>query len=350
MNQLPIVIFNFRIADLLEEVTKRTSYIGKMRGTENLPHMLDVMALTSGEDFLFNEFVEDAASETYDWLKAFGKKVKHSYHGKCEIKEVVQYKNHGLYVTLEGEEAELCTPYKVENIAVDDDLTDAEKIYVTVPSVDMRSMIEEVNVEVTYTFTVRTVLDGILSLRETQKHVSNKTLAKGGISSYLDDSLASNGLYIPFDFYESGGVHKLQGVDVQITIEVTPVMTGDIETYTYIEYHNDLNHTEQFDVYQANSDCTNITWKAHADILPLDPRGQIAFILERTSVFNENLIHSIDRNIKEAIVNYVIYRWFEYVNLQEAEKFYLKFEGYAHKAQLGMNSETDIQQRKYKLF
>ena len=40
MENLPVVVFSYKIDDLLEEVTKRTSYIGKMRGTEQELHLL----------------------------------------------------------------------------------------------------------------------------------------------------------------------------------------------------------------------------------------------------------------------------------------------------------------------
>ena len=58
---------------------------------------------------------------------------------------------------------------------------------------------------------------------------------------------------------------------------------------------------------------------------------------------------SIDRNIKEALVNYIIWRWFEYTNPQEADRFYVKFEAYASEAKNGMDSEREIMQRTYNI-
>jgi hypothetical protein len=73
-------------------------------------------------------------------------------------------------------------------------------------------------------------------------------------------------------------------------------------------------------------------------------------MLERCEHFDENKVFSIDRNIKEAILNYVIYRWYEFVNEAEADKYYLKFEDYAYKAKVGMNSTVKPIQRRYNTF
>jgi hypothetical protein len=62
-----------------------------------------------------------------------------------------------------------------------------------------------------------------------------------------------------------------------------------------------------------------------------------------------NLMSSIDRNIKEALVNYIIWRWFEYTNTGEADRFYLKFESYASEAKNGMDSERRIMKRTYNI-
>ena len=117
-----------------------------------------------------------------------------------------------------------------------------------------------------------------------------------------------------------------------------------------MEYRTDFSDDSVFDVYQVKYDCTDSDWRDVSTKLAVDPRGSIVFILERTGHFDLNLLPSIDRYIKEAVVNYVIFRWFEYVNAPEAANFYVKFEDYAHKAQVGMNSETKILQRKSRLF
>lgn len=70
--------FTFTDADILKEVTKRTSFLGKSRGTEQQAHLLDRLSLTEGESFLFDEFMDDAITEVYDWIKAFGRGINNA--------------------------------------------------------------------------------------------------------------------------------------------------------------------------------------------------------------------------------------------------------------------------------
>lgn len=65
----------------------------------------------------------------------------------------------------------------------------------------------------------------------------------------------------------------------------------------------------------------------------------ITYNLQPREWWDRNAFSGVERNIKEALVNFIIYRWFEYVNPAESEAFFNKFEDYAHKAQLGMNAE-----------
>jgi hypothetical protein len=133
-------------------------------------------------------------------------------------------------------------------------------------------------------------------------------------------------------------------------IEQPIVQPTKIKKGTYVEYHNNPDNPDDYEVYQVNVDCTTSNWKDYACKLAVDPRGCIVYILEHSCNMDMNLMSSIDRNIKEALVNYIIYKWFEYTNPQEAQIFYLKYEDYGREAKIGMDSEKKILQRNYKLF
>lgn len=485
--ELPIAIFSYRVNDLLEEVTKRTSYLGKMRGNENIPTMLDSLALTSGEDFLFNEFLEDAVSETYDWLKAFGRKIKHAVSCDIKYQEHKLFKNSGLKFTIDTKEANINEDIKLKTtFSVSEEATaelypssssnktwiknylkrylseedanvlmnqgiilfldDQDHNYihsVTVQGIDrvfkvyrnreldngdlawegdgvvmyietssfsigdemwsdtadftiidieereyrlpMWNMYdnyifqnevegvglrikdgdslgkidvragwasvstqhtqEEVKCKVTIRYTIKSILEGYGETEETKIFASEYTLHGDDVD--LNPSRLLEG----FEWVEMGDKHTIQSVECRIAVtDVTPFDILDIKAGDYVEYHYDFNNLDAFKVYKVVKDCTNADWLANADLLASDYRENVTFVLERTSYFDDNMIGNVDRNIKEALVNYIIWRWFEYVNVPEADKFYLKFEDYAHKAQLGMNSETKPIQRKYKLF
>lgn len=72
-------IFSYDRSDIMLEVKKRSSYIGKMRGDENNPNFIDRMSLTDGESFLSDEMIEDAVEQVYEWLQAFGRGVDTPY-------------------------------------------------------------------------------------------------------------------------------------------------------------------------------------------------------------------------------------------------------------------------------
>lgn len=75
--------------------------------------------------------------------------------------------------------------------------------------------------------------------------------------------------------------------------------------------------------------------------------GNVQFTLQPRTWWDRNAFTRVERYIKEALVNYILWKWFEYVNPQEAQPFFDKFEDYAHKAQLGMNAENGTLERRF---
>lgn len=75
--------FTYLESDILKEVEKRTSYLGKMRETEKNANLIDRMSLTAGESFLAKEFLEDAREQVYDWLRAFGRDIEDA----CKVED-----------------------------------------------------------------------------------------------------------------------------------------------------------------------------------------------------------------------------------------------------------------------
>lgn len=67
--------------------------------------------------------------------------------------------------------------------------------------------------------------------------------------------------------------------------------------------------------------------------------GNIVFTLQPRVWWDRQAFSTVERYLKEALINYVLYRWYEYTNIQEAPLYLAKFEDYAYKAQLGMNAE-----------
>lgn len=342
MNTLPVATFNYNIDALLEEVTKRTSYTGMMRGTEQEPYLVDRMSLTSGENFMFKEFLEEAVHETYDWVKAFGRNIPAYDKIVSEYEDVPIYKDYGVRMVDEnGNDMKFG-----EEIKLDADFMPMlnNSIQVTFGEIAFKKGINsaDAKVKVKWKLVVHSVLGGELDTVETVFATSN-----------YDTNLPLHieRIKFPFEFQEAtGDTHVIKKVELYVYAEPYPNTITNIKKGTYVEYRTDFGDDSIFDLYKVNADCTNADWMNHSSKLNYDPRGCVVYMLERKEHFDENMIPSVDRALKEAIINRIIYLWFEYVNAPEAEKYLLKFEDYGHKAQLGMNTRTKDIQRKYKLF
>lgn len=340
MSQLPTLIFSYRVEDILDEVTKRTSYIGKMRSTDQEPYVVDRLSLTKGEGFMFSEFLEDAVSQTYDWLKAFGRKIPMYDKIVLKYEDMKMIKDYGAQMKIGGNDANLNEKIKIniEGLVKEDDST------LTVghsPIVLTNDSGESINASVEHTLVLHTTLND-KPVTKTIEYVKSNSVDAG--SSWLFEAEE-----IPFEFTEDGYEHKIDYAELDVFVTVSPVEVKPIKKDTYVEYHTDFSDDSVFDVYQVNASCTNADWLDYACKLAVDPRGCVIFILERSCNMDMNMISSIDRNIKEAIVDFIIYKWFEYTNVSESEAFYNKFEFYAREAKNGMDSEKNIMQRKYNI-
>lgn len=336
----PIVIFSYKIDDLLEELTKRTSYMGKMRGSEQEPLMIDRLSLTQGEHFMFTEFLHDAVSNTYEWLQAFGRNVK--YSNKCDIvyEDCPIYKDFGATLTVGGGSQLFGKWIKVSSFNHSD--IGGGVISYDCEDIKIDSLKEKVKVVLNFRYTVYSLLDGL----ECKTLVEDRRIFNLPVG---DDEVIQGGSY-PFECNEHGDYHNIYRVDMEVKCETLPTTIVALKKGQYVEHRTDFSNDSVFDVYQILRDCTNEDWKDNADKLEYDPRGSVVFMLECCEYFDENKVFSIDRNIKEAIINYILFRWYEFVLPTEYQNYYLKFEDYAYKAKVGMNSTVKLIQRKHNTF
>lgn len=79
----------------------------------------------------------------------------------------------------------------------------------------------------------------------------------------------------------------------------------------------------------------------------IDTNGNVFFNLQPRPWWARNEFSSVESDIKNAVIEYIIYAWFEIVNAQEAELHYAKFEKYAHSAQMGMNKSDGVLERRF---
>lgn len=68
-NDLPKLHFNYRLAELQEDVERTTSYLGKFRNTDKAVHLQDRIAMTKDESNLFTPFAKEIGLQVYDEFK-----------------------------------------------------------------------------------------------------------------------------------------------------------------------------------------------------------------------------------------------------------------------------------------
>lgn len=340
MANIPTVIFSYRVDDILEEITKRTSKLGQMRTAEG-PSLVDRLSLTRGEDFMFSEFLEDAVSQTYDWLKAFGRKIPMYEKIVLKYEDMEIYKDYGVSMDIAGEKKDFDTEMRVKVLSFNtDNISTIEVKHEELNLLKERNKDVNVNVLIHHRLVSHLIVGGVDAINESE-YTKTVNMSTG-------DSYTSGLEEIYFNVKEPERF-DVKSLELYITATVLPVNIQPIKSNTYVEYHTDFGDESVFDVYQTNVNCTTANWKDYSCKLAIDPRDKIVFILENSCNMDMNLMSSIDRNIKEALVNYIIWRWFEYTNPQEADRFYVKFEAYASEAKNGMDSEREIMQRTYNI-
>lgn len=68
-NDLPKLHFNYRLAELQEDVERTTSYLGKFRRTESAAHLQDLIAMTKDESNMFTPIAKEVALSVFDEFK-----------------------------------------------------------------------------------------------------------------------------------------------------------------------------------------------------------------------------------------------------------------------------------------
>lgn len=66
---------SYSMTTIQEEISKRTSYLGKNRSAEDTPHLLDLLHMSKDETDLFTTFMQTAMADVYDAVGKYGKRI-----------------------------------------------------------------------------------------------------------------------------------------------------------------------------------------------------------------------------------------------------------------------------------
>ena len=330
--------FIFKIPAIRTLVEKRTTMLGANRSTEDEPHLVDRLSMTKGEGFLFDDFLEEAVSETYNWIRAFGRNVRKAYaiYPNGELHTVK--KNNGVYIDMDGENHGL----SFSNGAVVNTVQDSgliETIQATIPDIHIRiGDAEQVRCRIYLRFTTGVAGTPIADSMRELVNASTDTITEdtniGGVYQF--------GYMKMNDDFGQHVIKSVDGFDIELD-EITPrhitLSKGD-----YIVYQD--GETRKYGILAADYDSLSDSGLIIAEETDVDVRDSIIFRVELPDWQDRNMLPAVQNHLQEAIVNYIIWRWFETVNPREADIYHDKWEAKAHEAQLGLNAEKHVLQRK----
>ena len=321
------------IEDILREAEKRTSVVGKMRGTEKEAHLYDRMALTEGERFLSDEYIKEAAVETYDWIKAFGRGVENAFvqFGDGTLKTV--RKHFGTGITMGGNNYELgIRNYELGsgNTSIGNNPQGFFFIFVTLPQVDITTgdaakVVYRVSVHITV---------GVQGTPFEEERVltQDTTITQ-------DTSLTLYGTTFPYEQTDLGWLmpKSIDSIDIEI-------LSADGASASPVQFTEYDGRYAEGDLAFALKD--GAWYEPEAVWYEKDIRNAVVYTLEIPEWQDGNMLRKVENDLREAIINYVVWRWFETVNPSEAAIYYDKWEEKAHGAQLGLNTEKRVLQRR----
>ena len=333
--------FIFRIADLQQLVERHTSYLGKMRVTDKDLDAADRLSLTEGEDFLFADYLEEATSETYDWIKAFGRNVKDAFLVFPDGEFNVIKEHSGVTIQRDGVSYGERKAFDVLDmnpyIGEQDEVTHTHTLEVD-PSPSIKIAVGDAT-SVTYVirlyYTASVVGTNAISSQYI-KTITNTITSDATISEIETTSDA-----IP----QTHGLTVVTSID-KLEIEVTSYTpaSASYNKGSYVKYIR-LDGSFVYARLAAAYNAANKVEPELKDVCTDDPRGSVVMAVELPDWQDRNMLPAVERYLKDAIAFYIIWRWLETTNPKEAENYYNKYEEKAHQAQLGLNSEATILKR-----
>lgn len=328
--------FIFPIAKLQERLEKHTSTLGKYRSSENMPNMIEQFSFTKAEEFLLDDYLPEAATKTFDWIKAFSRNLSDGYslYHSVPVREV--HDSDKLFISLDGMrigETEARIPLGYEDMYSVEAVEGEEgkfRVTLHLPHLhihkgDAISFAYELCVYYT-TLADETFEDGYIYCKDFS------SLDDVDIEEYSFE------VNVPQDEFNTV-VSRVDGLRVFIP--------GYVPSESYkkgelIDFETTRGE-HYYGIQQSDGDEVKVE-KWYTD----DIRDSIVYRVELPEWQDRNMLPAAEDSLWWALTYYIMYKWFENVNPKEANDYLDKWEKKAHEAQLYLNRENKILQRKSK--
>ncbi len=341
------IVLSYKLEDLQQEVEKRTSYLGRMRSTENSPHLYDKVALTKGETFLYQEYLQNVISEIISYLQPWIRNINNPYiiYPDAPIHNVKH--DLGVYAQWNGQQF-----YKGKNLTI------------TNPQFENGVLTDFIN--------SRLVL-----------HNGNAIIAglkiTIGYTTYIPNTpvinynlILDNGTF-PISFAQQNTIFEDNGTwEINFPLQSTELGNEQIKSVDWIKLEIEASIGQSYSTLSAKKgeyviveypDNTeklfllNNDWQEGvvpltdvATIFDKNYLNAILFNLDMPQWWNNAMLGTAKRQLRETLVNGIIAQWLEIVLPDEAERFALKAQAAIENTIQALNAENKPLNRAYNMF
>ena len=318
--------FWYKTSRLREEVSKRTSFLGKMRGAEGQPHLLDRIALTADEEALFREYLRTAASDVYDMLAPFSTATMSIEHGDTVRME-----------ELDAPQAEL---------VLDAAFTDTYG----------RVMLKAIYNDPLYPYTQRDVtvhMDVRYKTHYTVGGVLFETEKTASVSGPVGRTASSTGVDLRWsvvarftpDLEPAGAVTSAEVFDEVTGISLVGVdvklkSPDSITVGTWVEYVPTSGETLLYKALADTDTNADITDRSLFEPQEADMRDCVVYTLPLPADFDDGALTAADTALRDALVYDIIHLWLLLSYPDEADKYANLYLGSMEKLRVRLQRRT----------
>lgn len=293
-----IVHFWHKIDEIKEEVRKRTSYLGKYRATENIPHLLEQISMTGDEEDIFMPFLRAAAADVFDKLILFTNCDTSAFHFNESLTEVPFINSPDTSVEKQG--------------AATNNGDISQQVKFTFNQFDFTQNKLSVSIKIDYrtSFTLIGQSNRIMN----DKSVVIDHVVGSGLSGLNNESIET--ITFTPELQGAGMVTTEESFDsiTKITIiseEYSPINPIELKKDSYVKYGSKY--------YLVLSDCDS----SDMDIMESDDYSKcVHYMISVPCKFNDNALRPADISLFECLVNLTIFKWLLISYKDEAKTYY----------------------------
>lgn len=323
--------FFYKLKDLQREIEKRTFYLGKFRKSEEAPHLLDLIGMSTDEGDLLYSYINAAMADVYDDINKHTLHIAKDYVFKTHsAQDVITLKavpqptinsnlntNTQLNFTINPDGASATLAGSITFQSTDVELDEVAKNYT---KYDLH-----IDVELDYTTEATSLITGTQS---TPTHVLSYRLNEACLSfdsvnnliiimpQIIEFDVAPQTPFVSNEVVTSVAFKKITGISVT---EKAPTKLNALDVVDY-------NGTQ----YVVKQDTDSSSFDVARDFEPLNTAEDwldgIHYYLEIPNFINETHIHPLDNAILEALCNRVIFKWLVNSYPEESPTFNTMYE------------------------